>query len=54
MSNCNNCGHDCHCGSYCMQNHTDGDGNQVQIECCKNCRCDTVKESEQKAGFNGA
>ena len=41
MEYCNNCGHQCHCGSPCMKEHTDGDGKKVQIECCKQCRCDT-------------
>ena len=41
MEYCKNCGNECHCGSPCMKNHTDGDGKQVTIECCKQCRCDT-------------
>ena len=54
MSNCSNCGHSCHCGNACYQGHTDGDGKYIQIECCKNCRCEKVLKSEQEAGFNGA
>jgi len=54
MSNCSNCGHNCHCGTKCMQIHKDGDGNSVEIECCKNCRCEKVIKSEREAGFNGA
>ena len=54
MSNCSNCGHDCHCGNVCIQQNVDGDGNQVQTECCKNCRCEKVEKSEKEAGFNGA
>ena len=46
MNNCQNCGHECHCGSNCVQNHKDGDGNNLQIECCKNCRCDIDVEAE--------
>ena len=41
MEYCNNCGHECHCGSPCMKEHTDGDGKKIQIECCKQCRCET-------------
>ena len=41
MEYCNNCGHQCHCGSPCMKEHTDGDGKKIEIECCKQCRCDT-------------
>lgn len=54
MSNCSNCGHDCHCGTVCKQEHTDGDGKKLEIECCKNCRCENVRKSEIQAGFNGA
>jgi hypothetical protein len=38
MKNCQNCGHQCHCGTSCIQQHTDGDGKQLEIECCKECR----------------
>ena len=41
MEYCNNCGHECHCGSPCIKEHTDGDGKKIEIECCKQCRCDT-------------
>ncbi len=41
MEYCNNCGHQCHCGSPCMKEHTDGDGKKIEIECCKQCNCDT-------------
>ena len=41
MEYCNNCGHQCHCGSPCMKEHKDGDGKKIEIECCKQCRCDT-------------
>ena len=37
MEKCQNCGHDCHCDTICYQNHKDGDGKDVQIECCKSC-----------------
>ena len=26
MEKCQNCGHDCHCGTTCTQNHKDGEG----------------------------
>ena len=39
MKNCYNCGHSCHCGTDCVQNHKDGDGKNIQIVCCKSCRC---------------
>lgn len=37
MKTCQNCGHECHCGTTCYQNHIDGDNHPVQIECCKEC-----------------
>ena len=53
MKNCQNCGHDCHCGSSCIQQHTDGDGKIVEIECCKACRHETKIENPKNL-FNGA
>ena len=41
MEYCKNCGCQCHCGSPCRKTHKDGDGKNVEIECCKQCRCDT-------------
>lgn len=49
-TNCQNCGHDCHCGGKCKQNYTDGDGKKIQIECCGNCR---HSENEEKRIING-
>ena len=40
MSDCSNCGHMPHCGEKCMQTYKDGDGKDVTIECCKECRCE--------------
>jgi hypothetical protein len=40
MSDCNNCGCKSHCGEKCMKSHEDGDGKDIIIECCKNCRCE--------------
>lgn len=54
MSDCSNCGHDCHCGQKCKQEYTDGDGERYEVECCKHCRCEQVIKSEREAGFNGA
>ena len=54
MSSCSNCGHNCHCGNACKQEVINEFGEKYEIECCKNCRCDNVKKSEQEAGFNGA
>ena len=62
MEYCQNCGHECHCGSDCMQNHKDGDGIDVQIKCCENClhSKDGFDEAEVKYdildidSFNGA
>lgn len=53
MSKCENCGHDCHCGSICEQSNVDEFGNKNTFQCCKNCRCEKVKSEEWKAGFNG-
>ena len=45
MEYCNNCGHQCHCGSACKQEVVSEFGEKYEIECCKQCRCDTpVKE----------
>jgi len=53
MKNCQNCGHDCHCGSSCIQQHTDGDNKKIEIECCKECRHEFVMENPENL-FNGA
>ena len=47
MKNCQNCGHSCHCGRNCLQTHKDGDGNDIQINCCSNCRCDSYIDEEK-------
>jgi len=47
MKNCSNCGHSCHCGTICVQNHKDGDGNDIQIHCCANCRHDSYIDEEK-------
>ncbi len=52
MKTCQNCGHECHCGTNCVQNHKDGDGNDIQIQCCTNCRHDIDIEAETKYDFN--
>lgn len=60
MKYCQNCGHECHCGTVCVQNHKDGDQNEVQIHCCASCRHDDIKINEEKYNtmdydsFNGA
>ncbi len=48
MVNCQNCGHDCHCNGNCYQMHKDGDGKDIEILCCSNCRHDVDIESETK------
>ena len=56
MVYCQNCGHDCHCGSDCMQNYH-GNG---QFKCCGNCRHEEKKINRKNDGsldedsFNGA
>ena len=47
MKICQNCGHQCHCGTTCTQQHTDGDGKIVEIECCKACRHETKIENPE-------
>ena len=47
MNNCQNCGHICHCGVTCLQTHKDGDGNDIQINCCNHCRCDSYIDEEK-------
>ena len=62
-SNCQNCGHDCHCGGKCKQEITNEFGEKYKIECCGNCRHeskDSFDENEIKYdsmdydSFNGA
>ncbi len=44
MINCNNCGHNSHCGTPLMRDEEDGyTGEAYQIEVCKHCRCDNCK-----------
>ena len=47
MKNCLNCGHDCHCGTSCTQEHKDGDNKDILILCCNNCRCDSYIDEEK-------
>jgi len=63
MKNCQNCGHDCHCGNSCIQQHTDGDNKKVEVVCCNQCRHekyddswkDTIKyDTLDVDSFNGA
>jgi len=53
MKTCQNCGHQCHCGTTCNQQHTDGDGKIIEIECCKECRHEVKIENPENL-FNGA
>ena len=48
MKSCNICGHKCHCGTTCTQKHKDGDGKDILILCCSNCRHDVDIEAETK------
>jgi hypothetical protein len=56
MSNCQNCGHNCHCGGYCFKDY----GEEKETLCCTNCRHEEkTKKPENKieditALFNGA
>ena len=43
-SSCKNCGHNSHCSIICTQQHKDGEGNDVNITCCTQCRCDDCSE----------
>ena len=53
MKTCNNCGHKCHCGTTCTQEHKDGDGKDILILCCSNCRHDIDIDSETKYDLQG-
>ena len=55
-TNCQNCGHDCHCGGKCRQEVTNEFGEKYKIECCGNCRHEekTKKVEDITALFNGA
>ena len=45
-TNCQNCGHDCHCGGKCKREEVNELGEKYEIECCGNCR------HEEKDGFD--
>ena len=47
MKNCQNCGHECHCGTTCYQDYKDGEGNDITIDCCKICRHDSYIDEEK-------
>ena len=47
MKNCQNCGHECHCGTSCTQEHKDGDNKNILILCCNHCRCDSYIDEEK-------
>lgn len=49
---CQNCGHDCHCKGYCLQNY----GEKNETLCCTQCRHKEKEEEIQDltALFNGA
>ena len=36
MEYCNNCGHQCHCGSPCIQEQKDGDGKKIEMKSVNN------------------
>lgn len=42
---CQNCGHNCHCKGYCLQNY----GEEAETVCCTHCR---HKEKEEKIEIN--
>ena len=57
MSNCQNCGHDCHCTGKCKQEVTNEFGEKYEIECCGNCRHEEKNkksDSSDYESFNGA
>ena len=60
MKNCQNCGHDCHCGGKCKQEVTNEFGEKYKIECCGHCRHEDTEtdKKEYNSGdyesFNGA
>ena len=47
MKNCQNCGHECHCGTTCYQDYKDGEGKDITIDCCKNCLHDSYEDEEK-------
>ena len=56
MKNCQNCGHDCHCGNKCEQELVNEFGEKYKIECCGNCRHEEKAKvnSMDYDSFNGA
>lgn len=52
---CQNCGHNCHCKGYCLQDY----GEKQETLCCTHCRHEEKDKKEEKieditALFNGA
>ena len=55
MSDCQNCGHNCHCGGKCKQEIVNENGEKYKIECCGHCRHkEEEKINDITALFNGA
>jgi hypothetical protein len=49
---CQNCGHDCHCKGYCLQDY----GEKNETVCCTQCRHEEKSKvnSMDYDSFNGA
>lgn len=43
---CENCGHNCHCGTKCTQKIINEFNEQYKIECCAHCRHRETEEKE--------
>ena len=56
MEYCQNCGHQCHCGTSCLQDMVSEFNEKYQIECCKSCRHEKKPkvDSMDYDSFNGA
>ena len=48
MKHCQNCGHDCHCKGYCLQENDE----KETIICCTNCKHEE-KDTANEDLFNG-
>lgn len=50
MSYCQNCGNESHCGASLYKDMTDGDNNIINIEVCKQCRCEVCQKKDTDNG----
>lgn len=50
MKNCQNCGHESHCGTQLFKEHKDGDNQIINIKVCEHCRCQACQNKDISNG----